>query len=192
MEQLLITIPQIQSQPEPLPENPTAVHWAHQLFALFPSLSTATLSFEFIEGVRQVLARYPDGVLANVCSATHGIASKVDFFPSLASLRSHCDQEAENIQIQEKYVRMAANPRAPRAAAPEVNYKANCYNGPIEDIKPGDFLHFSRIEEYRLFMMAKHRIATKVWGLNERWEDTGQRPFDTNPKEETNPFEVSR
>lgn len=54
------------------------------------------------------------------------------------------------------------------------------YTGPIEEVRPGDILEGARIDEYRLFMRRKHGIQNaKMWGLNEKWEDSGARPFGT-------------
>src|SRR6266566_3974289 len=71
--------------------------WAHQLFGQFPNLSTATLTYEFVESVKSVLGLYPEGVLAIVCNPAYGIASKARFFPSLAELKSFCDDAAFEI-----------------------------------------------------------------------------------------------
>lgn len=73
------------------------------------------------------------------------------------------------------------------------------YTGPIENIQPGDVIPWHRIAEYRAFMKAKKGIPNaKLWSSDEKWEDSGQRPFQivtkpqTTPKEvkEVNPFEA--
>ena len=52
------------------------------------------------------------------------------------------------------------------------------YEGPIEDIRPGDILSWRRYEEYREFMLKKHGIKNiKIWGQDEEYKDSGQRPF---------------
>lgn len=65
------------------------------------------------------------------------------------------------------------------------------YKGPIENVKPGDVLDWQRHEEYREFMKKQHNIKSiKTWGLDEKWEDNGMRPFYLPAKpEEPNPFE---
>jgi hypothetical protein len=42
-----------------------------------------------------MLGRYPENVLASVCSPTTGIATKTTFFPSLAELKKSLDEAAE-------------------------------------------------------------------------------------------------
>ncbi len=61
------------------------------------------------------------------------------------------------------------------------------YTGPIEDIRPGDVIEHHRIDEYRAFMRAHKGIPdAKLWGLNEEWVDSKQRPFQiaTKPQPE--------
>lgn len=160
----------------------SAENWAHQLFKLFSSLQATTINSEFSDGVIQVLELYPEAVLAIVCSPAYGIASKQDFFPSLAKLKSFCEEAATELAE-----------RARRAATPKMiptkkraDEFAGCYTGPIENIKPGDILHHTRFEEYRQFMREKKNILNaRLWGANETWIDSGQRPFS----EEPNPFE---
>jgi hypothetical protein len=71
------------------------------------------------------------------------------------------------------------------------------YDGPIEDIRPGDVIEWHRIDEYRAFMKAKKGIKNaKLWDSNENWEDSGQRPFQIATKPQPiiapdhNPFEI--
>jgi hypothetical protein len=52
------------------------------------------------------------------------------------------------------------------------------YTGPIEDIRPGDIIEWRRFDEYREFMRTQKGIPNaKLWGLNEEWIDSKQRPF---------------
>lgn len=169
------------------PVNQTAPHWAHQLFGLFPSLTATTLTFEFIKGVESVLELYPDKVLAVVCNPAYGIASKVDFFPSLAKLKAFCEEASTEILQRE---RRAATAKKAAPSSPKKDDMAGCYTGPIEEVKPGGVLHYTRFEEYREFMRTKKNIPnTKLWGFNETWKDTGQRPFQLPDKPEPNPFD---
>lgn len=161
----------------------SAENWAHQLFKLFPSLTATTLTSEFIAGITRILELYPEAVLASVCSPAFGIASKLDFFPSLAKLKSFCDEAAFELTERE---RRAQSGKA--IAGPRPDYFAGCYTGPIENVKPGDILHHTRFDEYHEFMKNKKNITnTKLWGFSETWIDSGARPF--HDKEEPNPFE---
>lgn len=75
------------------------------------------------------------------------------------------------------------------------------YTGPIEEIRPGDVLHWTRFDEYREFMRKKHNIKNiKTWGISETFKDNGMRPFavpdstiakhiSEKPEDVTNPFE---
>lgn len=64
-----------------------------------------------------------------------------------------------------------------------------CYERPIENVKPGDILSWERQQEYREYMAKKHNMPNvKLWGINEKYEDGGNRPFDKSDPEEPNPF----
>jgi len=152
--------------------------WAHQLFGQFPNLSTATLTSEFVEAVKSVLGVYPEGVIARACNPVYGIASKAKFFPSLAELKSLCDDAAFEISERFRREKLAAkkSPREPYSDVREDDRPS--YTGPIENIKPGDVLNQSRFPEYREFMKNKKGIPNiKMWGRHEDWEDNKHRPF---------------
>ncbi len=137
-----------------------------------------TLSSEFIDAVKSILALYPEGVIASVCNPVYGIASKRDFFPSLAELKLACDDAAFKIKEHER--RMELSKRRP-VSVPYSDVKEDqrpSYTGPIKNIKPGDVLDQSRFPEYREFMKNKKGIPNiKIWGRHEDWEDNKHRPF---------------
>jgi hypothetical protein len=71
--------------------------------------------------------------------------------------------------------------------------------GPMEEIRPGDRIHWSRMEEWKMFMRTRHGIREpRIWGANETWIDSGARPFaltdkpksaeNISPEEPPNPF----
>lgn len=150
------------------------------------------------------MSLYPEKVLARVCSATEGLCTKRAFLPSLFHLKEALDQAGFEIHEEEVRRQIAFKPAGKPAES--VNPKEGCYDGPIEQIKPGDTLHYSRYEEYRIWLKQAKGINTKMWGVGEAWEDNGARPFDnlhdktainqiaTKPqptqKENTNPFEI--
>lgn len=194
------TLPPLDHPMKILPKttHKSADNWAHQLFGQFPSLTSTTLTSEFTDGIIQILMLYPEAVLAVVCNPAYGIASKQTFFPSLAELKSACEAAANELAERE---RRAALPKAiPAKTHPDP--LAGCYTGPIEQVKPGDILHHTRFDEYHQFMREKKNFTnTKLWGVNETWVDSGQRPFQLSAKPEEgdkedqenpqpNPFDV--
>ena len=171
----------------------TAAHWAQQLVKLFPSTAATVLTTEFLAAVVAILMEYPEKVVSVVCNPGHGICSKQDFFPTLSQLKGACDNAS--FEHQERFRRERASTSRPETK-PAPDPFAGCYTGPIEYVKPGDVLHYTRFDEYREFMRTKKNIPNvKLWGLNETWVDNHQRPFqvDIKPeaqiKEEINPFE---
>jgi len=197
------------------PQKPSKIHWVAHLQGLFPQTETP-LTSEMTQAMAEIMADYSEKVLADVCGSK-GICTKEEFFPSIAKLKKYLDeaaaQEALPAKQSEKVVRLFAErqsyqeDRSTRPTLKEIkakygeNYGLNdyrpakplddtsdCYKGPIEDIKPGDILHWSRMEEYKSFIRTKG-VTPKLWGVDETWRDTGQRPFSTPKKDEDkNPF----
>ena len=136
---------------------------------------------------------YPEKAVSVVCSPTNGLASKLEFFPSLAKLKSALDDAAFDIKEHERRVRQASMPPPQQISAPQNKPASGCYTGPIELVKPGDILDQSRFDEYRQFMRTqKNMPVVKLWGVNENWVDSQQRPFQISSKPDkhntTNPF----
>ncbi len=130
--------------------------------------------------MKAILENYPEPVLALVCSPVHGLASKLDYFPSLKQIKSFCDDKAFEISEHERREDLEARVRASAkpAGEPKPDPYAGCYTGPIELAKPGDRISWKRVEEYREFMQREKGMTNiRLWGLNEKWIDSGARPF---------------
>lgn len=178
-------------QPSQPKTNPvTATHWLGDLLKLFPP--TTELTPERLRAMAEVFTSYPESLLKEICHPTSGMAISFKFLPSLFEFRRYCEERAGEAAERERWAKEAA---APRRILPPQDPTAGCYTGPIEYVKPGDILHYTRFEEYREFMRTKKNIpSVRLWGANEVWIDNNQRPFQIDIKqeekkqEEPNPF----
>ncbi len=120
--------------------------------------------------------------MKEICSPTTGMATSFEFLPGLFRFKHYCEQRAGEALDHDRRVREAVRPKrtepAPRPSKGD-------YEGPIEDIRPGDIIPWSRMDEYREFMLTKKGVRdTRLWGLNEEWKDNGARPFQISAKPE--------
>jgi hypothetical protein len=183
----------VSTQPAPVTSPKAAGHWLRQLIALFPTTSNEVTE-EATAAMVLVFTQYPESLLREICSPLTGMAANFEFLPGLFKFRQFCEAKAAEISERERWVREASKPRTP---VPPPDPFAGCYTGPIEQIKPGDILHCTRFEEYREFMRKnKNMPNAKLWGLNDKWVDSGQRPFNqinskpqANIEDASNPFD---
>lgn len=178
----------------------TAGHWLHQMLKLFPD--TGNLTEEMIKAMVLVFTQYPESMLKEIVNPLTGLPSRFKFTPSIMEFGQACAEIASSVALHdqrlrdhEEWVRQKALP------APEKAPERPCYEGPIENVKPGDILSWDRQEEYRLYMQKAHQITPKIWGFYEEYRDNGQRPFAVRveapkeknqiplPPENPNPFE---
>lgn len=138
---------------------------------------------------------YPEKIAAMVCNPVSGIASQLKYFPSIAELKSSCDAAASEYNARLRLERMAARRAAPQPKT-EQEDTTGLYMGPMEEIRPGDVISWNRMDEYKEFMRTKKGIQNvKNWGVNDKWVDSGQRPFAlpdkpiVPTKEDPNPFD---
>lgn len=120
---------------------------------------------------------YPEKVLKEACNPIHGIPGYHEFFPSLAKLRSFLEDVAAR---QLRHSRPAIPLQDINEYLPETAPVA-FYEGPIEEVRPGDKLHISRMDEYESFIRTKG-VVPRRWGYNENWVDSGARPFVLSTK----------
>jgi hypothetical protein len=144
--------------------NPSAPHWADQLFRLYPSLAANAITPEFVEGVRGVLALYPEKVLAVVCDPVHGIATKTKFFPSLAELREELDRVHEpdlNIARVERQVRDLVEERSREEQIKEDRKNRPTYEELMEGVPDSLRMHPKPKKMTADEFIAKHPHVTK-------------------------------
>lgn len=176
----------LQRLPPVLKTHPkSALNWAHQTLGLFPP--TQKITDEFLATLVSLFCDYPETVLAKALDPKTIIA-KHQYLPDLKSFKDMLDEvvsaplkeAAEARQLREQFEERK------KFALPK---RREEYLGPIEEIKPGDILPFSRIPEYEQFMKVKHNLKVRHWTATEEWQDNGQRPFAVKIKQEENPFE---
>jgi hypothetical protein len=119
-----------------------------------------------------------------------------EYLPGLFRFKALCDKISVDLEEHALRVEFAA-----RGALSPGNPTANTapsYKGPIENIKPGDWLSPDRVQEYRDFMHKKKGVIVpiKIWSETEERSDLGIRPFQLDIKPEalmedktTNPFD---
>lgn len=162
-----------------------------------------------------LLCGYSEAVVAEALNPTTGLPIHYEYLPALSQIKQALDIAAEaHWRVLAREARVRAQiaeeaslglPNASKRHSDKTPKMKPDYTGPIENVKPGDILSWERMEEYRNFMAEKHGMYNiRHWGRNEKWIDSGLRPFDklsanssqsqpanpSSPPEEPNPFEA--
>ena len=194
-------MPSQQSHTEPNVNQKTAAHWVHQTVKLFPIVGEGP-THEYLAAFTDMLCKYQESVIKEALNPSIGLPSQFEYLPALAKIKEALDGVLEArgrvLESERRFREQMAERRLIEAQNSSKEPSRTGYTGPIEDVKPGDILDGTRLDEYRDFMGKTHGIRQiKMWGLNENWIDNGARPFGRPapspavPKtpEEPNPFE---
>src|SRR6266478_4050131 len=97
--------------PEHLLETTTIVskprncaHWANQLQRLFPKTETPVTA-EFVDAMGQIMAMYPEHIIAAVCNPTYGICTRIKYLPSLMELKEELEKLAQRDAERDKILK---------------------------------------------------------------------------------------
>ena len=170
-------------EPQSTPSTPktdpkAAANWVYQMISCFPPPSPTQ---EILKSIVLVFCQYRESTLREIVSPISGLPSEFKYLPSIKEINDFCKTKSSEIEqdklraiAHEKLVR--AQIGSPRDIDKEI--KDPCYWGPIEDVKPGDVLHWSRLAEYDHFAKSKLGFDPgRPRGFFEKWVDTGRRPF---------------
>lgn len=169
-------------------EPKEAGHWVAQLLKLFPQAAPPTS--EMVAAMVTLVCQHSRETVSKTFSPD-GIPSKFNFLPSLKEIKDALDDVASAPVIEAHRQRQLKEQLEERNAYAPQKPRGE-YWGPIEEVKPGDVLPFSRFSEYDKFMREKKGIQkVKHYTFTEEWKDNGQRPFQVKlqeEKQEENPF----
>lgn len=168
----------------------SAANWVHQTVQLFPP--TQMVTEQFTATLISLFCDYPESTLGAALDPKR-LIKRFQYLPDLNTFKKVLDDvgaiPAAEAQRQERIAQQLKERVEPKKIKGD-------YNGPIEEVRPGDILSAERQLEYREFMAKKHQMRNiKLWGPNEEYKDTGARPFAVHipepPKQqsEKNPFE---
>ena|SRR6266478_1999103 len=69
-------------------------HWVDQLQKLFPQTSVP-VTVEFARAMGEIMALYPEHIIAAVCSPIYGICTRYKYLPSLMELKEELEKIAQ-------------------------------------------------------------------------------------------------
>ena len=166
-------------------EPKEAAHWVAQMLKLFPQASPPTP--EMVAAIVTLACQYQRQIVIRIFSPDV-LPIRFAYLPSLKDIKEALDNAAAEVagkDIEHRLIREQLEERK-EYTPPKLK---PLYEGPMEEIRPGDQISFKRLPEYQAFMKNKTGVTPRHWGLNEKWEDSGARPFEVKIPEEKNPFE---
>jgi len=166
-----------QSTPSLAKTNPkTAAHWVFQLVNCFPPPPPPGTTQEVLRAITLILCQYREETIKEIVNPVSGMPTAFKYLPSLKEIKDYCDNKSS--QIEQDKLRAIAHEKLVRTTLGAPQEEHPCYKGPIEDVKPGDVLHWSRLAEYDHFAKSKLGFDPgRPRGFFEKWIDTGRRPF---------------
>jgi hypothetical protein len=167
---------------EPTMDRKEAIQWARNTLSLFPQAAGAAPTEEFVAALISLICQFPRNVVEIVLHPTKGVPVdlKYKFLPSLAEFKFELDRQVGEIAQRAKEAKRLQEQLLDREQFNQHirPHTKSLYEGPIEDIRPGDRISWKRSKEYDEFMSKKHSMKkVKRWERDETWIDSGARPF---------------